>query len=256
MQAPFSYFGGKSQMADSILKRIPDHKTYVEVFSGAAWILFKKDPTLSRLEVINDLDRHLMNFFRVVKFHPEALIQELESMIPSRDLFLSLANELERPLLTDIQRAAIFFYVQKLAFAGRFTHSSLAVTKHSPPRFRGEMGRRLIPIVKERLANVLLEQLDFRKLISLYDTPDTFFFVDPPYLNQKDYRHNFTEAEFQDLARILSSIKGKFLMTHTRDKQVLDIFRPFSFKTTRVKTKYSADRSNSESQEIFIRNFE
>jgi len=65
-------------MATAIIERIPKHKTYAEVFGGAAWVLFKKAP--SRVEILNDLDRSLMNFYRVSKYHLEALINEVATL--------------------------------------------------------------------------------------------------------------------------------------------------------------------------------
>ena len=103
MNSPIPYFGGKSRAAAAIIERLPEHKTYAEVFGGAAWSLFKKPP--SRVEILNDLDRRLMNFYRVTKYHLEPLVEEIAGLQPGRDFFYLLREELERPTLTDIQRA-------------------------------------------------------------------------------------------------------------------------------------------------------
>ena len=203
-------------MAAAIIERIPKHKTYAEVFGGATWVLFKKPP--STAEVLNDLDRHLMNFYRVAKHHPEALAEEISTLQPGRDLFYLFREELDRPLLTDVQRAALYYYVQRHAFAGRPGKPTLATSHSRPVRCRAEVARRIIPTVADRLKEVMLENISWERFIKLYDSPDTFFFVDPPYLGHHEYRHNFKEADFAELAEMIKQINGKFLMTHTDGK--------------------------------------
>jgi len=144
-------------MAAAIIDRIPRHKTYAEVFGGAAWVLFKKTP--SPAEVLNDLDRHLMNFYRVAKYHTEALAAEIATIQPGRDLFYMLREEIDRPMLTDVQRAAAYYYLQRYAFAGRPGKPTLATGPGRPVKCRAEVARRMIPQVADRLKDVMLENL-------------------------------------------------------------------------------------------------
>jgi DNA adenine methylase len=216
MNSPIPYFGGKSRMAAAIIERIPQHKTYAEVFGGAAWVLFKKPA--SAAEILNGLDRRLMNFYRAAKHHPEALAEEIAGLQPGRDLFCLFREEIDRPLLTDIQRAALYYYIQRFAFAGRPGKPTLATGPNRPLRCRAEMARRVIPLAAERLKEVMLESLSWERFIKLYDSPDTFFFIDPPYLGHHEYRHNLKEADYVELADMLKQIKGKFLMCHADGK--------------------------------------
>jgi len=157
MNAPFPYFGGKSRLAAAIIARMPPHKTYAEVFGGAAWILFKKPP--STLEVLNDLDRHLMNFYRVAKHHPEALAAEIAGLQPSRELFYTLWTKIDRPMFTDVQRAAAYYYVQKCSFAGRPVSPSLGTGPGRPPRCRRVIANKVLPLVSDRVQSVMIENL-------------------------------------------------------------------------------------------------
>ena len=78
MNSPFAYIGGKSRLAKQIISIIPDHKTYCEAFSGAAWVFFKKPP--SKVEVLNDLDSELITFYRVVQNHLEEFLKQFMTM--------------------------------------------------------------------------------------------------------------------------------------------------------------------------------
>lgn len=117
------WLGGKSQLARTIIDLMPEHKTYVEVFGGAGWVLFKK--TASPVEVINDVNDDLINLYRVLKYHFEAFLDEFENTLFSRTLF----NEMKKNDrgLTDIQRAAKFYYLLRAAFGcqldGSFSYS-------------------------------------------------------------------------------------------------------------------------------------
>lgn len=79
------WLGGKSQLARTIVELMPEHKTYVEVFGGAGWVLFKKTP--SPFEVINDVNDDLINLYRVLKFHFDAFITEFDLLLFSRTIF-------------------------------------------------------------------------------------------------------------------------------------------------------------------------
>jgi len=219
-------------MAAAIIDRIPNHKTYAEVFGGAAWVLFKKTP--SQVEVLNDLDLHLMNFYRVAKYHLEQLVAEVATLQPGRDLFYLLREELERPTLTDIQRAAAYYYVQRSAFAGRPKNPSLATSPGRPVRCRAAVARKILPQVAERLKEVMLENLPWDRFIKLYDTPETFFFVDPPYIGHTEYRHNFKPADFEALAATLKALKGCSLMTHADTPEIRALFDGLKFENIEI----------------------
>jgi DNA adenine methylase len=256
MNSPIPYFGGKSRLAASIIDRFPKHKTYAEVFGGAAWVLFKKAP--SQVEVLNDLDRHLMNFYRVTKYHPDALADEVAGLQPGRDVFRHLREELERPAMTDIQKAAAYYYVQRQAFAGRPNRPSLATSAGRPVRCRAAVARRVLPQVAERLKEVMLENLAWERFLKLYDTPDTFFFVDPPYIGHNEYRHNLTPAGFEALAAALKNLKGRFLMTHTDRPEIRRLFAGLTVEA--VEVAYSAHQltkghARQVGREVLISNY-
>jgi DNA adenine methylase len=256
MNSPLPYFGGKSRMAQAIINHIPKHKTYAEVFGGAAWILFRKPP--AQVEILNDLDRHLMNFYRVTKYHLESLVSEVAALQPGRDIFYMLREELDRPTLTDIQRAAAYYYIQKQAFAARPNKPSYATGPNRSPGFKPATARKILPMVAERLQSVVLENLPWERFINLYDSPETFFFIDPPYIGHNEYRHSLKREDFSFLAKVLGGIEGKLLLTHTDTDEIKTIFKGFNFEP--IEVGYSAGnlsggQKRMPGKEVFISNY-
>lgn len=130
-KSPLAWLGGKSQLADRIIDRMPTHTTYCEVFAGAAWVLFKKPE--SKVEIINDINRELTNLYRVVKHHLAELVLQFRWMLVARDQFDDfMATPPEA--LTDIQRAARFFYLAKTAFGAKIAKPTFGIAATQGPR--------------------------------------------------------------------------------------------------------------------------
>src|SRR3989337_452038 len=125
INSPFKWVGGKSRLRKQIIALLPKHTCYVELFSGAAWVLFGKPP--SDVEVLNDLDQELITFFRVVKEKPEELIASFEWELVSRAEFERLANE-DPAQLTDIQRAHRFYYLIMAGWGGELDYPRFATS--------------------------------------------------------------------------------------------------------------------------------
>lgn len=117
MDSPLTYVGGKSKLSAEIISLIPDHKIYCEVFAGAGWVFFRKDP--SKSEVLNDLDSDLISFYRVLQNHLEEFLKQFKWLLQSREQFEDWKSQLDGRGLTDIQKAARYYYLQRLCFGGR-----------------------------------------------------------------------------------------------------------------------------------------
>jgi DNA adenine methylase len=222
LRPPIPYFGGKQLMAGKLLPLFPPHKTYVEVFGGAASLLFAKES--GPVEVYNDLDSDLVNFMQVLRdrdgmfpdFYNRACLSPY-----SRDEWLFCRNHLN----TDpnpVERARRFFVLARFSFSG-LIGSSFGIDVTGSKRgmvqkasaYQGVLG--ILPRLSERLISVLIENKDFRNLIKVYDTEHTFFYVDPPYLPETRrsgaYKHEMAEEDHRDLAEILKGIKGKVMLS-------------------------------------------
>ena len=178
------YVGGKSKLAEQIVERIPSHLAYVEPFAGGAWVFFRKRP--SKVEILNDLDGELINFWRVIQNHPEEFLHWCQKMLPAREMF-----EAERGRsaagLTDIQGAARYYYLQRLAFGGGMSPLNFGISSVRPPAFHPAALRMTLLEIQKRLQRVLIENLEACNALK-YDRASTFFYLDPPYLSEQKYR--------------------------------------------------------------------
>jgi DNA adenine methylase len=251
MKGPLSYVGGKNRLANKIIALLPKHQTYVEPFAGGAQVLFRKDA--SEVEVINDMDGELVNFYRIARFHHEELIRCLRFTLLSRKWYEDLAKT-DSSSLTDIQRAARYFFLQKCSFGGRVARKNFAihVTKH--PTFRPKRIPEIINLSYERLQNVQIECLPYEKVIDKYDRPTTFFYLDPPYFGVKLYNHNFSENDFQTLKSRLDSLSGKFLLSINDHPKIRELFG--AYRTEEVNLSYSLQKHPGRRYtELLIRNY-
>lgn len=119
MNSFIKWVGGKRFLRTQILQEFPtDISNYVEVFGGAAWLLFARE-NKKGMEVYNDVNHNLVNLFRCVKYHARTLQEELQWSMVSREFFEDALSNYQNPNLTDIQRAARFFLLIKCSFGGK-----------------------------------------------------------------------------------------------------------------------------------------
>lgn len=247
------WLGGKSRLAKRIISEIPEHTCYVEVFAGAAWVLFRKPE--SKVEVINDYSRDVANLYRVLQNHLEEFIRQFKFQIVSREEWERL-NSLPPEALTDIQRAAQFYYLQKMSFGGKVSGRVFGVATTAKPRMN------LLRIEEElsethlRLARVMIENQNYLDCIKRYDRPHTFFYIDPPYYDcENDYgKGMFAKDDFQALADQLATIEGRFLLSLNDKPAVRDIFQAFNLSN--ADTTYSTgSRGPKKVSELIIKNY-
>lgn len=238
--SPISYFGGKFRLAKKIIPLIPRHVCYVEPFCGAAWVMFKKEP--SKHEVLNDLDQELVNFWRVVQNHIQPFLEYFKYAVISRKMF-DLENRKDPSTLTDLQRAVRYYYLQRLTFGGKSAGRIFAAGPSRPTNLNLLTLEESIIAAHWRLAQVTLENLDACKCIQKYDRPDTFYYIDPPYWDAaQDYAHKFADADFDRLRLTLDGLKGKFILSLNDSPKVRDHFKGFAMRT--LTTTYSSGNTN------------
>jgi DNA adenine methylase len=252
-KSPLAWLGGKSKLAEQIVARIPAHTAYVEVFAGAAWVLFKKPE--SKVEIINDINRDLVTLYRCVKHHLPALVEQFKWLLVARDEFdRFMATPPET--LTDIQRAARFFYTSKSSFGARLRAPSWGVAASGGPRLNLLRIEEDLSEAHLRLARVFIENKPYDHVIKRFDKPATFFYIDPPYWgNENDYGKGiFARDDFERLAGLLGRCKGRFLLSLNDKPEVRSTFKGFHIET--VKTRYSISAGkNQEVGEVLIRNY-
>lgn len=249
---PIPYIGGKRRIAKQIVAIFPPHQTYVEAFAGGAQVFFCKPP--SRVEVLNDLDWQVVNFFRVCQQHYEELLRCLRFMVVSRTWF-ELFEKQNPSSLTDIQRAARFLVLHKMSYAGLVRHQNYNYSIVSPPSFNPGRLPELIERTHERLQRVQLECLPYEQILERFDRPSTLHFCDPPYYGIKLYNYNFTDNDFLMLEQRLRALKGKFVLSLNDVPEVRRIFRGFRFQE--IELAYTAQQiAGKRFRELLITNFE
>ena len=251
MTGPFPYIGGKNRPANKIIELFPAHTTYVEPFAGGAQLLFHKKP--SQVEILNDLDGDVVNFFRICQLHHEELLRQLKYTIASRRLF-ALYDAQSPETLTDIQRAVRFFYLQKNAFGGLVANRNFHYSVTRPANLNPETLPKLIENAYQRLQRVQIENLPYGEVLKRYDRPTTLFYLDPPYWGRKLYRINFEESDFVTLEGLLQKIRGKFILSLNDLPPVRKLFHRFTLRTIRF--AYTAQRiAGKRFRELLITNF-
>ena len=251
MIGPLPYIGGKNRFARIIIPLIPKHLTYVEPFSGGAQMLFHKEP--SRVEVLNDLDGDIVNFFRICRHHHAELVRELSFSLVSRKLY-AIYTRFDPDTLTDIQRAARFFYLQKNSFGGLVVKRNYHISITGPPNFNPRRIPEILDQAHQRLAKVQIECLPYEQALLKFDRTSSFFFIDPPYYGRKLYRFNFAFDDFHLLAERLRGLAGKFILTLNDLPEVRQIFS--AFEMLPISIAYSSQKkAGVRYPELLISNF-
>ena len=250
MNAPLCWIGGKSRLRKTIIERIPEHVCYVECFGGAGWVLFGKER--SKVEVYNDLDGELVNFFHVVRNCHKAFIQALDWILVSRKLFTDFIRTKPEDL-DEIQRAVRFYYIVKVSFGGKWEGASFGYARTKSSNFNIDAVYDTVTGVHNRLSKVYIEQEDFAKLVERYDGKGTFFYLDPPYHNTFCYRHNFKDEDYTRLEAVLGNINGRFMLSLNDDEFIRKLFKRYMIEE--VSVNYTISFKHGKVGELLIKNY-
>lgn len=246
------WIGGKTRLADKLLPLFPDHTCYVEPFAGAAGLLFKKEP--SKVEVLNDINGDLVNLYRVVQHHLVEFLKCFEYADVGRQMFEW--EQMKNPeTLTDIQRAARFFYLQKLAFGGKVQGQTFGTATTSPPRLNLRRIEEDLTASHLRISRVHVEHLDWQECIRRYDRKHTLFYLDPPYWQTEGYGVEFGLEQYEQMADLAASIKGKMVISVNDHKDMRQVFKGLSIKSVPITYTVGGKQGRNEKKELIIRSW-
>lgn len=247
MDSFISWVGGKKALRKKILAQFPqDYKRYIEVFGGAGWMLFAGERRVD-LEVYNDIDGRLVNLFRCVKYHPDALQKELEWIHTSRDMFFDARQDIHG--LTDIQRAARFYILIKCSF-GADLQSFGARDRDM------ERTIRYLKDVSHRLNKVVIEHMDFEHLIKVYDRPGALFYLDPPYFGAEEYyKAGFGPEDHARLHDALGRIQGRFVLSYNDCDGIRGLYKGYDTIEADRHHNLTAGASSRRYNELIIKNY-
>jgi DNA adenine methylase len=213
---PISWYGGKQRMTHNIVPLIPKHMVYVEPFAGSCAVLFKKPyPAVTNIEhyreVINDTDKDLINFFTVLRDNGEALCEKLA---------LTLYSEEERRRAKviegdDLERARRY-YVRVMTGFGKVPHAGWQrgfKYRNFAMNYYNKVNA--LPEYIDRMRHVAIACDDALKVMDQFDSPQTLFYLDPPYINtHQGHYKGYTHADFERLLDKMQHVQGACLLSN------------------------------------------
>jgi len=242
------WLGGKRRLADTLIHRFPAHTCYVEVFAGGAALYFLRHP--AEVEVINDVNGDLVNLYRVVKHHLEEFVRQFKWALSSRQIFRWM-QDTPGEVLTDVQRAARFFYLQQQAFGGRVDGQTWGTATTAPPVNLLRIEENL-SAAHLRLSSAYIEQLDWAVCMDRYDRPHTLFYLDPPYWQTEGYGVPFPWDQYERMAVLLRQLKGKAIVSINDHPDIRRCFAGFQMETLAIDYTVGGGANRAARQELII----
>jgi len=259
MKTPLSYYGGKQQLASRILGMIPKHRIYCEPFFGGGAVFFAKEP--SKVEVINDTNGEIVNFYEVLKRDFSALEREIEISLHSRKQHRQARVIYGNPDMFDrIKRAWAVWMLANSSFGcilnGSFGYDRDGTTSKKLANKRAGF----TADYAVRLQNAQIECCDALRIIGSRDAPETFFYLDPPYVgSDQGHYDGYTQEDFDALLKRLEGVQGKFLLSSFRNSSLEEFTRRNGWQTTEIKLSspmtHGQGRSPKNKVEVLTANY-
>jgi DNA adenine methylase len=235
MKTPITYYGGKQNLVNVILPMIPRHGLYCEPFTGGAAVFFAKPP--SRIDILNDLNPEIINFYEVLKTDFDALAAEVAASLYSRKLHHNAFVVYVNPdMFNRVKRAWAVWYLTATSFGSMLGvgwgsdlfGKRVGAFNHKKAEFNDTLSR--------RLSNTGFENCDACKVIQIYDTEDSFFYTDPPYVGaDQGHYAGYAQKHFDTLLNTLAAIKGKFLLSSYPNETLSTFVKKYGWKQVEVK---------------------
>jgi DNA adenine methylase len=249
MKTPLSYYGGKQQLAARILGLIPEHRIYCEPFLGGAAIFFAKEP--SPVEIINDANGELINFYEVLQRDFSALEKEIAISLHSRKQHQQARLIYANPEMFDrVKRAWAVWMLTNASYGSNFDggfgfdHVGTISKKLSNKRVNFSTD------YTARLQQTQIECADALRIIKNRDTAQTFFYLDPPYVGcDQGHYDGYTQEDFDMLLLLLEHLQGKFLLSSFRNKSLADYAKRNQWETIEIKMACSMKNKNNSSRD-------
>lgn len=231
-----AYIGGKRRLWKRVTRAIDmvPHQSYGEVFMGMGGVFLRRGRR-PRAEYVNDWSEDVATFFRILQRHYIAFLDMLRYQLTTRSNFERLMR-VDPTTQTDLERAARFLYLQRLAFGGKVAGRSFGVDAANSGGFDVTKLQPILEQLHERLSGVTIERLPWSEFVRRYDRPDMLFYLDPPYHGSEgDYGADmFGREEFAQMADQLRGIEGQFLMSINDVPEIREAFAGFPIATVEL----------------------
>lgn len=238
MKTPITYYGGKQTMLKHLLGLIPEHRIYCEPFFGGGALFFAKPK--AEVEVINDVNGEVINFFKVLKTKFPALQKEVQATLHSRELYKKAMQIYNNPKsYSDVQRAWALWTATNQGFAGMIGSWGFGKTNSKEKAVAAKRDN-FIKIYEDRLRMVQVENTDALRVIARCNERDAFIYCDPPYIgSDQGHYSGYTEEQYKTLLNVLAKTKAKFLLSSYPSKVLSQFIKKYGWKTKKVE-KYVA----------------
>ncbi len=231
----FGWYGGKYSHLDFLLPLFPNDAThFCDVFGGSAAVLLNVPPY--PVETYNDLDSELVNFFKILRTQHDALIRAIGLTPFSREELARACQPAKD--LSQVERARRFYVrarqtrtgLAQTSSEGRWAHcvlTSRAGMAGAVSRWLGSVER--LPEIAQRLQRVQIENAPAIEVLQRYDTDETLFYLDPPYVHaargdSSAYGYEMTDADHSELADYLNGLRGRAVISGYRTELYDDLF--------------------------------
>lgn len=235
----FGWYGGKYSHLDFILPNLPNgEKHFCDVFGGSAAVLINRKP--APLETYNDLDSELVTFFEVLRNNADELIRQVGLTPFSREELIKACTP--EPDLSDLERARRFYVrarqtrtgLAQTSSEGRWAHcvlTSRAGMAGAVSRWLGAVDA--LPEIAQRLLRVQIENAPALEILKRYDSSDTLFYLDPPYVHESRgdsnaYENEMTDWDHIELGQALWKIKGRAVISGYRTRLYDELFKDWN----------------------------
>jgi DNA adenine methylase len=243
MKTPITYYGGKQRLTSFILPLIPPHKIYCEPFVGGGALFFAKP--LARSNMINDKDDMLINLYRQMQENGEELFKKIDATLNSESDFKKAYNMLKMDGISDLDKAWAYFVNSQNSFLNKPGEGTWGINKEFPKHITWALKKIRLMQAMKKLEKTSISNRDALEIIKNMDSEETFFFVDPPYINTKcdAYKGEYTKQDYLNLIELLKTLKGEFILSnypqpdiempndwdvrsHTRNKSITKVNDP------------------------------
>lgn len=214
------WHGGKGKMAAKIVRFLPPHDTYTEVYGGGAAVLLEKKP--ATFEVYNDLNGDLVNFFRVLRDRPEELIREI-SLTPYAREEYELAGKAAEDVVERARRFMVASWMTISGFQGKYRSPTdwrrlTHLGRSYPPTHAWASIESRLLLAAQRLRPVQIDNVPALKALADYDGPNVCHYVDPPYpvgtrSGPKRYAFEMTDADHAELLEVATGLQGAVVIS-------------------------------------------
>jgi DNA adenine methylase len=256
MKTPITYYGGKQNMVKELLTLIPDHEIYCEPFFGGGALFFAKPP--SEVEVINDVNGEVVNFFKTLKTNFQELQKEIQGTLHSRELYKNAMVVYEHPeLFPELKRAWAFWVLTNQGFASMIGSWGFG-KDNSKEKALANKRADFTKAYESRLHKTQIENNDAIKVIDRCDSKSSFIYCDPPYIgtNMGHYK-GYSEAEYKKLLDKLAKLKGKFLLSSFPSSILNAYIKKYKWKTKSIKGHISVTKhTDKKKTEMLIMNYD